>query len=589
MNDLSSRIRWDRIEPAFNSDYATFSSRRSVVFGTQGMVACPNPLASSAGIEILNKGGNAADAAVATAAALNVVDPCNCGIGGDAFCLFFNSADQSLKGLNGSGRSPAALSLEKARELGISGREIPIKNINSVTVPGSCAAWVDTIKLFGSGRVSLAEILQPAIRLADEGFPVSEIVSVEWQRSESLLKAASPNGHEMLLDGQRAPRTGEIMTNKTLAKTFKTVAQLGRDGFYQGRIAEEIVKLIKSKGGVMDLSDLESHTSTPVDPISYTYHAANQGGVTLHELPPNGQGLTALMALGILECLEESGMVDMGKIQHNSVEWLHTLIECMRLAFADTRAYVADPYKQDVPVKAMLDKEYLRNRSKLFDPTKAKANVSRGSPTKTQETVYFTTGDKDGNSCSFIMSNYAGFGTGAIPAGCGFTLQNRGCNFNLDPKHPNCLEPGKRPYHTIIPAMVTRKNDLFLSFGVMGGFMQPQGHLQVLMNMLHHGFNVQSALDAPRFCISAAMPDATDDQRDACDINGVIFLEEGIDQNVAKALTEMGHQVKIITGPKRGMFGRGQVIQKVVDKLTGRFLWASGSDPRADGQAIAQI
>lgn len=576
----------ERLHPSFQDDFAPFASRRSVVFGKKGVVAAPNPLATAAGLKILAKGGNAADAAVATGAVLSVVDPAMCGIGGDAFCMFFDSQDHSLKGLNGSGRSPHALTIDKLRELGVRGQQIPLKSLNAVTVPGCCAAWVDTLRIFGSGKVSLQEVLEPAITLAENGFPVSEISAYVWKNSEQFLKTPGLNGHELLLGG-RAPQTGELMFNKSLAQCLREIATLGSEGFYKGRIANEIVKLIQANGGLMDLKDLESHTSTPVEPISYTYRAMSEGEVTLHELPPNGQGLTALIALGIFECLEEKGIVDMKHIVHNSAEWLHTLIECLRLAFADTRTFVTDPEKASLPVSAFLEKDYLMKRAAQFDPLQSQTNVTHGYPQRTQETVFFTTSDKEGNACSFIMSVYNSFGTGAIPEGCGFTLQNRGCNFVLDKSHLNCLEPGKRPYHTIIPAMVTRKGELFLSYGVMGAFMQPQGHLQVLLSMIHGGYRAQAALDSPRFCITPPLPD--DQWNTAQPSRSHVFLEEGISTSVVDQLAQMGHKVEVLTGHKRALFGRGQIIQKIIDSNSGQQLWAAGSDPRADGHAAVEI
>lgn len=284
---------------------------------------------------------------------------------------------------------------------------------DSVTVPGAAAGWIDTLSLFGSGKVSMSDVLAPATRLADEGFPVSELVAGSWQRQEKLLKTASPNGHELLVDGDHAPRASEIFTNKTLARTFGEIAAKGKEGFYKGRIAEEIVKLVKTKGGVLELSDLEAHTSTPVDPISYHYHSSNRqgGGVTLHETPPNGQGLAALMALGILEKLEASAKVpDLSTVEHNGTVWLHALIECLRFAFADVRSYVADPAKEKVPVEELLSDAYLEERAKLFDPKKAVADVQKGSPLREarSDTVYLATADEHGNACSFIMSNFDG-------------------------------------------------------------------------------------------------------------------------------------------------------------------------------------
>ncbi|KAM5530697.1 hypothetical protein V8D89_015621 [Ganoderma adspersum] len=577
------RIDWGKVEQP-DIVFQPFPSRRSVVYGAKGIVAASQPLAVEAGLEILRKGGNAADAAVATSAALNVTEPSCCGIGGDAFCLFFDAKTKTVKAFNGSGRSPTNLTIDHVRSQGITGNNIPATNLNSVTVPGCAAAWVDTVEQLGSGKLSLAEVLEPAIRLAEEGFPVTEINSFSYQRSEPLLKSASPNGDEMLLDG-KAPLPGQFMKLTNLAKTFREVAIHGKDGFYKGRVAQAIVDLIKSKGGVMELEDLAKHQTDFVDPIKYTFN----GEVTVYECPPNGQGLTALLALGILDNAVEQGNVrSLLDMEHNSAEYLHVLVEAMRLAFADSQYYITDPSFAKIPVDELLSKEYLASRAKLIDPSRSNPEVVHGNPQHSSDTVYFTVADQWGNACSFIQSNYAGFGTAAVPADCGFTLQNRGSNFNLTPGHPNVLEGGKRPYHTIIPAMALRNGDLFLSYGVMGGFMQPQGHVQVLLNLLR-GFTVQAALDAPRFCISAGSPETESKQSGRSgDINSEVYFEEGIPDAVLETLRGMGHDARVATGIKRSMFGRGQIIQKLNDK-SGKTVWAAGSDPRADGHAAAQI
>ncbi|KAH9947920.1 gamma-glutamyltranspeptidase [Amylocystis lapponica] len=576
------KIDWSKVEQP-DLAFQRFPSRRSQVYGTKGIVSSSQPLATEAGLEILRKGGNAADAAVATSAALNVTEPSCCGIGGDAFCLFYDAKTKTIKALNGSGRSPAKLTIDHVRAQGIAGSSIPVTSLNSVTVPGAAAAWVDTVEKLGSGTLSIADVLAPAIRLAEEGVPVSEIHGHSWARSENLIKNASPNGDEMLLNG-KAPLPGQIVQLPNLAKTFREVAEHGKDGFYKGRVAEAIVELIQSKGGVMDLEDLANHETDFVEPIKYTFH----GEVTVYECPPNGQGITALLALGILENLEEQGQIrSLLEMEHNSAEYLHALIEALRLAFADSQYYVTDPDKVHVPVTELLSKQYLASRAKLFDSAKS-TPVVHGNPANSSDTVYFTVADQWGNACSFIQSNYAGFGTGAIPKGCGFTLQNRGSNFNLNPDHPNALKGGKRPYHTIIPAMALRGDELFLSYGVMGGYMQPQGHVQVLLNMLR-GFTAQAALDAPRFCISAGSPDSQSEQTgSAGDVNSEVYFEEGIPESVQQQLREMGHDARSVAGFSRGQLGRGQVIQKLTDP-SGRRVWAAGSDPRADGHAAPQI
>jgi gamma-glutamyltranspeptidase/glutathione hydrolase len=427
----------------------------------------------------------------------------------------------------------------------------------------------------------MPEILAPAIRLAREGFPVAPLTAYSWQRGVERQLRSAPNGHELTING-RGPKPGEIFRNPNLAHTFEMVAREGKSAFYQGEIAEAIVDVINAAGGCMSMNDLASHTSTWEEPISVTYH-----GLRVYECPPNGQGITALMALNILE------EFDLASFDPLSTEKLHLMIEALRLAFADSRWYVADPKFSNVPIDELLSKEYANKRRKLIDRTRATIDHKHGTPVLSSGTVYLSVVDKFGNACSFINSNYWGFGTGIVPKGFGFTLQNRGHNFSLDPHHPNALEPRKRPYHTIIPAMVTRlpsptraeRSDnaveagrgaggegesLYASYGVMGGFMQPQGHVQVLSALVDHGLDPQSALDLPRFCL------------DVEESGGRVALEEGIPNQVISALEKMGHPVYPVSGYDRALFGRGQVILRDVE--TG--VLAAGSDPRADGCAM---
>ncbi len=531
-----------------------FDSFRSPVYGRRGMVASSQPLASEAGMRILQKGGNAADAAVATAAALNVTEPCSTGIGGDCFCLYFDNSSKKVSGLNASGRAPSELNLELLANQGITGF-LPPRSIHTITVPGAAAGWVDTINKLGT--LSLKEVLVPAIELAEEGFPVAPFTARAWKRSEPILKSG-PYGEEMLLNGN-APKEGEIMKNPTLAQTFKELAEHGKDGFYKGRIAEAIVELIQSFDGVLSLDDLQNHKSTFDEPISTNYR-----GVEVHEIPPNGQGIAALIALNIIE------EFDIASMKHSSAEHLHVMIEAMRIAFADTRWYVADPAVVNVPIQELISKQYASERRKLIDLTKASIDVQKGSPVTSSDTVYFSVVDGEGNACSFINSNYMGFGTGLIPKGCGFTLQNRGANFTLEPGHPNVLGPNKRPYHTIIPGMATKDNELYASFGVMGGFNQPQGHAQVIVNMVDFNMNPQEALNAPRFTI-----------RDGTG-GGKVALEEGIDVATMSILSTMGHEIVPTSGASRMIFGRGQIIKR--NPKSG--VLCGGSSPRADGLAI---
>lgn len=382
-------------------------------------------------------------------------------------------------------------------------------------------------------------------------------------------------------DGYRAPKAGELMHNPNLARTFRTLGREGKKGFYTGRIADEIVKVVQDLGGHLECEDLLHHLelgTERVDPISLTF----RDEVELWEHPPNGQGIVALMALGILEELEKNGTIPrFEEMSHNSTAYIHAVVEALHIAFADAVWWVTDPNEVTVPVKSLLANEYLAERSKLFDPKKASHVQHHGGPAfNHSDTVYFAVSDRGGNAISFINSNYGGFGMAAIPHGCGFTLQNRGANFSLDPDHPNVLAPRKRPYHTIIPAMVTNAADgsLHSAYGVMGGFMQPQGHVQVLLNMLAFKHSAQTALDAPRICIGAGMPD----QGEVMD--QVLYLEEGVGEEVREQLQKMGHNAQIVKGAQRSLFGRGQLIRCTVED--GRVVYSAGSDLRGDGAAF---
>lgn len=547
----------------------SFTSRRSPVYSRRGIVATSQPLATAAGIEVLSKGGNAADAAVAAAAALNVTEPTSTGIGGDMFALYFDAQTKQVTALNGSGRAPSALTLDRLKREGLLADSLPFYHPHTVTVPGACAGWCDLIEKQGS--FSMSDILAPAIRLADEGFPVAPITAHFWARGADRQLKSALNGGELTIDGG-APKAGEIFRNKGLAKTFKLVAEQGAVGFYQGSVAESIVAVIKEAGGCMSAQDLASHVSTWESPISVDYR-----GLRVYECPPNGQGITALIALNILEGF------DLASMDLLSPEKMHLMIEAMRLAFADAKWYVSDPAFAKIPMNELLSKEYANQRRKLIDMKRATIDPQRGSPVNASGTVYLSVVDGMGNACSFINSNYMGFGTGIVPKGWGFTLQNRGHNFSLDPNHPNVLAPNKRPYHTIIPAMVTRLpsplrrgvggevegETLYASYGVMGGFMQPQGHVQVLSALHDAGLDPQSALDLPRFCL------------DAESAGGKVDIEEGMPLATVNALREMGHPLNEVSGYERAVFGRGQVILR--DHETG--VLCGGSDPRADGYA----
>jgi gamma-glutamyltranspeptidase / glutathione hydrolase len=534
-----------------------FNSRRSYVVAHNGMVATSQPLAAMAGLEILRAGGNAADAAVATAAALNVTEPTSTGLGGDCFALFYDAKTRGVTALNGSGRAPAALTLDLLRQQGFAA-ELPPYHAHTVTVPGACAGWCDLVARHGS--LTMRQILAPAIRLAEDGFPVAPLTSYFWQRGAQRQLVNSRGGRELTLEG-RGPRPGEVMKLPTLARTLRAVAEGGKEAFYRGEIARKIAAAVQAHGGVMTVADLAAHASTWDEPISTTYR-----GIRVWECPPNGQGLAALLALNLLEGCELKGQPPLG------VERLHLLIEALRVAFADTQWYCADPTFCQLPLKALTSKEYAAARRKLIDPNKATLDTRRGAPEASSDTVYLTVVDGAGNACSFINSLYMGFGTGIVPEGTGISLQNRGHLFSLDSQHPNALAPRKRPYHTIIPALATyaEANSLYASFGVMGGFMQPQGHVQVLVGMIDDGLDPQSALDRPRFCLTEARP------------NSRVELEEGIALETMSQLAQMGHAVVPVSGYARAVFGRGQIIRR--DPEMGVLF--GGSDPRADGQAV---
>ncbi|RVX74856.1 hypothetical protein B0A52_01133 [Exophiala mesophila] len=618
MGSTEKNFRAEAVYPIGDPPFVQFPSRRSVVHSTKGMVACTQPLAAEAGQRILKMGGNAADAAVATAAALNVTEPASTGIGGDMFCLWFDAKTKQVHALNGSGRSAKNTTLEQVRkELGLAPgarAKIPPQSALAVTVPGAAAGWVDTVERFGSGKLTLEQILTPAIELAEEGFPVSEFSAAFWKDSERDLKNASPNFREILKKDKqaeffvRAPRAGEILRNPNLAKTFRTLAAEGKKGFYSGRIAQSIVDVLKQTGGHIELSDLEAHLNQAVEepiPISHKFRGQNvrktatqrvtngtSDGhfVELWEHPPNGQGIVALIALGILEELERTQQIQTFATEdHNSPLYLHAVIEALQIAFADAAWWVTDPEHSPHKPEALLSKEYLAERAKLFNKEKA-GNHIRGQPGPSpaqnhSDTVYFAVADKEGNGMSFINSNYEGFGSCIIPQGTGFVLQNRGSNFELGPEdHPNLYKGGKRPYHTIIPGMITHgdgaERQLHSVYGVMGGFMQPQGHVQVLLNMEVFGMNPQQALDAPRFCIGAGAPAGQAPKA------GTVFIEEGIDDNVVKVLKQMGHDIEVLKGWSRGKFGRGQIVRRHVDEETGIPVYSGGSDMRGDGCAI---
>lgn len=545
------------------SDYTqpefSFNSRRTPVYATKGMVASSQPLATEAGLEMLREGGNAADAAIAVAAALAVIEPCSTGLGGDAFALYYNADAGQVSALNGSGKSPLEMTLDKVSAMGIRD-ELPRRHALTVNVPGTLAMWCDLVERYGS--LPLSRIFGPAIRYASEGFPVSPVTAHMWKADAEISLKVSPNGGELLLNG-RAPRVGEIMLNKAMAKILTDLAagstSDAKQLFYKGYIAEKITAVVRENGGFLSMEDMAAHSSLWQDSIMTAYR-----GYEIHECPPNGQGLAALISLNTLSNIDLKATGE-----PMSADRLHHLIEAMRMAFADARQHIADPEKYTTPLQKLLSRKYGAERAAQILPDKANPKSKSGVPVNSSDTVYFNVVDKDGNGCSMVNSIYNGFGTGIVPEGLGFTLQNRGHNFSLNPAHPNVLAGGKRSYHTIIPGICLREDkSLHSVFGVMGGFMQPQGHLQVVSAMLDDQTLPQEALNRLRFCLEPG------------EAGGKVCLEEGIPQMTVQKLAEMGHEVEIRKGYARTIFGRGQIISR--DKETGTL--CGGCDPRSDGQ-----
>lgn len=513
------------------------------------MVATSQAAAVDAGVAVLAGGGNAVDAAIAAAAALAVTEPCANGIGGDCFALVFDAPTRAITALNGSGRAPAALSVDRlARDgFGPGGARLPADHAHNVTVPGAVQGWFDLAARHGSWPV--AELLIPAIQLARGGFAVGPITAAGWHRGADQL-AKSPHRRELLIE-DRAPAAGERFTNPTLADALEQIAAGGPAAFYRGAIADAIVSAVTEAGGCLTAADLAAHRSTWDAPIETGYR-----GLRVVECPPNGQGIAALIALNILSELPPTPAGTFARA--------HALIEAMRRAFADALRHVADPASTAVPVDALLSRERARAHAASIDPGHATAIV-RPPPIAAGGTVYLTTVDARGSACSFIQSNYHGFGTGLVVGGAGFSLQNRGDNFSHEPDHPNAVAPGKRPYHTIMPALALHDDgSLYASFGVMGGFMQPQGQVQVLLAMVDDGDDPQAALDRARLHVDP--------------VSGDVVLERGNPPGLAEKLVDAGHRVTTATTEQTGLFGRGQIIRCGVDGLEG------GSDRRADGK-----
>ena len=534
------------------------SQSRSMVSSQLGVVASESVLASQVGASILEKGGNAIDAAVAANAMMGLVAPMNDGIGGDLFAIVYIAKTGKLYGLNASGWAPRALTADYLRAKGITA--MPQRGINSVTVPGAVNGWDKLLKRFG--RKTFADVLAPAIAYADAGFPVGEVVSVYWRDSEKDLRADAPTAKTFLIDG-RLPRVGEVFRNPELAWSYRQLARTGQSAFYTGAIAKRIIATSNSHGGTMTAADLAEFDGEWVDPISTTYR-----GWTVYELPPNGQGIAALEMLNIMETFP------LGAAGHNSVQALHLMIEAKKLAYADMQRFDADPRFAKVPVDALRSKAYATDRAKLINLSRATCDVAPGTPTITDNgTTYLSVVDRDGNMVSLIQSNYStvGFGSGLAVGGAGFALHNRGGGFSLDPQSPNVLVGRKRPLHTIIPAFM-EKADVRIAFGIMGGWNQAQAHAQFVSNIVDFGMNVQGALDAPRFS-KETFP--------GCDVN----FESRIADGTLKALAAQGHQVVMRGDYSSTRMGSGQAVQRdFATKVN-----SGASDPRKDGAAVSEL
>lgn len=523
-----------------------------------GIVATSQTLASQAGVQILEQGGNAVDAAIAANAVLGLVEPTGNGLGGDLFAIVYEAKTAKLYGINASGWAPTGLTIYFLEAKGI--RRMPELGIYSVTVPGVVSGWDLLRSRFGTK--DFATLLWPAIYYAEEGFPVSERIAGGWRASEKML-AKHPHSRETYLPGGRAPRAGEIFRNPDLAKSLRRIAEKGRDGFYKGPTAEAILRISKEEGGTFEAADLEEFRAEWVEPISTTYR-----GWTVNELPPNGQGVAALSMLNLME------RFPLAQYGHNSSRALHVMIEAKKLAYADLQRYVGDPRFGRVPVGEMLSKDLAARRAKEIDPGRARESVGPAELMGVErkhggDTIYMCAIDREGNIVSLIQSNYAGFGSGLVPPGTGFMLQNRGALFTLERGHPNSLAPRKRPLHTIIPAFMA-KDEARIGFGIMGGWNQAQAHAQFVSNVVDFGMNVQAALEAPRFTKMT--------------FGGVdVEMEPRISETVREELWRLGHDVRVLPEPYSGVVGGGQAVRR-----DGSGVNQAGSDPRKDGAAVPQ-
>lgn len=541
-------VAYDRIT---GEPFAT----RSEVIAQNAMAATSQPLATQVALGVMKRGGNAVDAAIAANAMLGLVEPTGCGIGGDLFALVWDAESKQLYGLNASGRSPQSLSLDYFKENGH--KKIPSFGALPVSVPGAVDGWFMLHDRFGS--VPMSAVLAPAITYAREGFPVSEVIAYYFEMNKARI-GHYPGFADVFMPNGDVPKKGEVFTNPNLAATYEKIATGGRDAFYKGDIARTIGAYIKDQGGFLSYADLAAHTSTWVEPVS-----ANYRGYDVWELPPNGQGIAALQILNVLEQYDIEGM------GFDSAEYIHTFVEAKKLAFEDRAKFYADPDFVETPVEWLISKQYAQQRRSLIDPKKAAKRYDAGQ--YEGDTIYLTVADQQGNMVSLIQSNYRGMGSGMTPTDLGFVLQNRGESFNLQEGHANVYAPNKRPFHTIIPAFVTKNNKPYMSYGVMGGGTQPQMHAQIIVNMIDFGMNLQEAGDAPRILHSGSSEPTGSLMEDG----GYISLESRFSPTVRRSLIQKGHVLSDVVGA----FGGYQAILK--DPNNGVYYGASES--RKDGHA----
>jgi gamma-glutamyltranspeptidase/glutathione hydrolase len=536
----------------------TFATRSEII-APHGMVATSHPLATQIGLDILKQGGNAIDAAIAANAALGLMEPTGNGIGGDLFAIIWDEKTQTLFGLNASGRSPQSLSLEWFRENGY--ETVPPYGPLPVSVPGTVDGWFELNGRFG--KLSMSEILRPTIDYARNGHPVHETIQYYWNKSIERLSEYPGFVEQMTISG-RAPRVGEMWKNPNLANTLERIGKEGRDVFYRGDMARVIGDFMKENGGFLSYEDMAAHKSEWVEPQSVNYR-----GYDVWELPPNGQGIAALQMLMLME------PYDVAAMGFGSADYAHLFLEAKKIAYEDRARFYADPDFSDIPIQQLLSSEYAAERGKLLDMKKAAKEYPYGDPAALRQgdTIYLTTADADGNMVSLIQSNYRGMGSGMTPPGLGFVLQDRGELFNLEAGHANSYEPGKRPFHTIIPSFITKDGKPWISFGLMGGGMQPQGHVQIVVNLIDFGMNLQEAGDAPRIHHFGSSEPTGEIMSDG----GIVNLETGREYEVIRELVRRGHKIQYANGP----YGGYQAIMK--DPESGVYFGASES--RKDGQA----